>query len=247
MSATAPPDEPDAVLVAVMHRDNEFAPSTTQSLLALVMHDAMTHGRVIRGGGPMLVPATPMTMPDVRNQIARTLVDGLPDVPWLLMIDADMGFQPTIVDDLIDAADADERPVVGALCFAMRRGEPDGFGGWRTYPEPTIYQFARSERTGLAGFKSQLDYPPNALVRCGATGTAALLVHRSVFEKLRNGESGGWFDRLRIEPGAPLLGEDMSFCARLGAAEVPVHVHTGVQTSHMRTVWLSEDDYRRLA
>jgi hypothetical protein len=31
---------------------------------------------------------------------------------------------------------------------------------------------------------------------------------------------------------------------RAMALGIPVHVHTGVKTSHQKTVWLSENEYR---
>lgn len=40
--------------------------------------------------------------------------------------------------------------------------------------------------------------------------------------------------------GAPLslMGEDLTFCLRCAAAGIPVHVHTGVQVGHMKSVML---------
>src|SRR5262249_61075496 len=37
--------------------------------------------------------------------------------------------------------------------------------------------------------------------------------------------------------------EDLSMCLRAGALNIPIHVHTGVQTTHQKTLWLAEDDY----
>ena len=35
-----------------------------------------------------------------------------------------------------------------------------------------------------------------------------------------------------------LMGEDMTFCLRCAAADIPVHVHTGVKAGHMKTQML---------
>lgn len=40
-----------------------------------------------------------------------------------------------------------------------------------------------------------------------------------------------------------LLSEDLSFCAKAVACGFPVHVDTRVNTSHLKPIWLSEDDY----
>jgi hypothetical protein len=53
---------------------------------------------------------------------------------------------------------------------------------------------------------------------------------------------GGWFDRLRGTDGS-LLGEDISFCIRAGAAGFPIHVDTGVRTTHHKHLWLGEGDF----
>jgi hypothetical protein len=39
------------------------------------------------------------------------------------------------------------------------------------------------------------------------------------------------------------MSEDLSLCLRAGALGIPVHVHTGVKTSHQKALWLAEDDY----
>jgi hypothetical protein len=41
------------------------------------------------------------------------------------------------------------------------------------------------------------------------------------------------------------MGEDLSFCLRAGAAGIPIHVHSGVRTTHFKPAWLGESDYWR--
>jgi hypothetical protein len=62
-----------------------------------------------------------------------------------------------------------------------------------------------------------------------------VLIHRSVFEKIRDGYGPNWFDRVVIPKGpkgATKFGEDMSFCIRAKACGFPIYVHTGVKTTH---------------
>jgi GT2 family glycosyltransferase len=181
-----------------------------------------------------------MTIAAVRNRVAKYLLDES-EAEWLLFIDSDMGFEPDLADRLLEAADPATRPVVGALCFGMQRKEADGRGGWRTVPFPTIYNW-RADSDGTAGFRIRWDYPDNTLIPVDATGAASLLVHRDVLAKLRAGGGDTWFDRGANDTG-DLLGEDMSFCARVRREGIPIHVHTGVKTTHQRTVWLGEDAY----
>lgn len=231
----------NAILAATIHRDDDMAPSFTQSLLSMVTHDAVHDMRLVRGGGPLLYPATPMSMVAVRNKIVRYLLDES-QADWLLLIDSDMGFAPDLADRLLEAADPVERPVVGALCFGLQKRETDGMGGWLTRPFPTLYDY-RTDPDGAAGFRIRWDYTDNTVTRVSATGAAALLIHRDALAKLRAEHGDTWFDRVKLTADGDLLGEDMSFCSRLGAAGIPLHVHTGVKTTHQRSFWLREDDY----
>jgi hypothetical protein len=85
-------------------------------------------------------------------------------------------------------------------------------------------------------------YPINALTQCAATGAACILIHRSVLENIRDEHGPVWFNRIAGADGK-LLGEDVSFCVRAGAMDVPVHIHTGVRTTHLKNEWLGEDDF----
>ncbi len=93
------------------------------------------------------------------------------------------------------------------------------------------------------------EWASDAVTRVGATGCGFLLTHRSVYEKIAAWlrESGAppqiWFDRI---PGADgeLCGEDISFCLRAHQIGLPVMVHTGVITTHQKTVWYGAEDYR---
>lgn len=226
-------DRKPKVAVGYVHRD-ELAHSFVDSLMALVAFDRAAdgllchdYGRIsVRGGTDGLVAA--------RNMIAQRVVDS--DVDWLLWIDSDMGFEPDALYRLLAVADPVQRPVVGGLCFASRQFVHDGMNGFRTRPLPTIYRWL--EVDGERKFTAVPLYPVNELVRCEGTGSAFLLVHRSAFERT----GPGWYDRLRGTDGS-LLGEDISFCVRLGAADVPIHVHTGVRTTHLKPQWVGEADH----
>jgi len=80
------------------------------------------------------------------------------------------------------------------------------------------------------------------LVQSAATGSAFVLIHRSVFERIAEKHGPTWYDRT---PGADghLLGEDISFCVRAATVDVPIHVYTGVRTTHYKSRWLGEVDH----
>jgi hypothetical protein len=124
-------------------------------------------------------------------------------------------------------------------------GEDDGMSGHRFSVRPVMHRFI--DRDGLFDLERVLDYPADTLVRCDATGAAFVLVHRRAFEAVSDRFGyGWWYDRVpnTTDPQQP-VSEDYSFCVRLREVGVPVHVHTGVRTSHAKTFYLSEADYER--
>jgi hypothetical protein len=89
----------------------------------------------------------------------------------------------------------------------------------------------------------RFDYTENCVTRVAATGCAFLLVHRTALEKMRAEYGDVWFDRARMEADQGLMGEDISFCARVNRLGLPIFVHTGVGTTHLKPVWVDEDYY----
>ena len=227
--------EPDAVAVAYLHT-NEVAYSWHFSLLQMFVADLATHQR-IRRGGIIAMRCNSGQLVAGRNKAVKDFL--ATDVPWLLWLDTDMGFNPDLLEQLIAAADPTDRPIVGALCFAQRELAGDQMGGYHTIPTPTIFDWA--PLGDLEGFDIRYDYPPNALVRCGGTGSAAILIHRSVFERIQAKYGPEWYHRVPAKDGS--MGEDLSFCMRATALDIPIHVHTGVRTTHLKPVWLGETDF----
>ena len=231
----------DAVTVAYVH-PNEVTTSWHQSLLNLIGWD-LGHGcRVARGGWIGIRCYGADGIPAARNNAVKQFLES--DTEWLFWIDTDMGFEPDVVDRLLEVADPETRPIVGGLCFAQKQTVPDGMGGWRTALAPTIYDWTTIEATGETGFLSRREYPVNSLIQCAGTGSACILIHRSVFERLAADGKGDWYDRIpNRTANNRLLGEDLSFCLRAGSEGIPVHIHTGVRTTHFKPAWLGEEDY----
>jgi GT2 family glycosyltransferase len=164
-----------------------------------------------------------------RNEaVARFLTEYR--APWLLMVDTDMVFTPDTLDRLVAAADPKERPIMGGLCYAETN---DG------EIRPTLYELAPDQSgDGSIAFAWYDVWPENAPFHVGATGTACLLVHRTVFERVASGF--GKVDRVwpwfrESTNGRRRLGEDLTFCIRAGLAGIPIYVHTGVQVGHMKS------------
>jgi hypothetical protein len=229
------------VTVAYVHSD-QVAYSWHHSMVEMVGYDMAHEGRIIRGGY-IAMRCGAAGLVEARNKTVEEFL-GSRDADWLLWLDTDMGFPPDTADRLLGAADAAERPIVGALCFTQRETEPDGMGGWRCTAVPTVFDWAHAEK-GQEGFAVRWDYPLNSLARCAGTGSACILIHRSVFARIAAEYGPVWYDMAPNPTTGQLIGEDLSFCARAGALGVPVHVLTGLAASHMKRVWLGESDYWR--
>lgn len=241
-----PPDhEPaDAVTVAYLHQ-NDVTYSWHHSMVGLIGYDMANAGRVLSGGYIAMRCGTDGLV-EARNKAVRHFLDDT-RAAWLFWIDTDMGFPVDTVERLLDAADAGQRPIVGALCFAQRETTSDDMGGWRTSAIPTIFDWVTVEEQGQdrSGFAVRWDYPGNTVLRCSGTGSACILIHRSVFERIEERFGPHWYDRIPNPSTAQIVAEDLSFCMRALALAIPVYVHTGVVTTHAKRVWVQEEDYWR--
>ena len=195
------------------------------SLLAVCMEGQTSVDSVLAvGSGPNISTG--------RNTVCRQFLEQ-DSVPWLWMLDTDMWFTPDTLDRLIEAADPVARPLLGALCFSQNPDDPDGRS-----PHPTLYELTEPA-PGEVSFIRYKKWRDGAVMRVAGTGAACLLIHRAVLETVEK-ESGDvaapWFRESVL--GTQLVGEDLTFCLRAGAAGVPVHVATGVKVGHMKTIML---------
>ena len=227
-----------AVTVAYVH-GHDVAYSWHHSVVEMIGYDMAHHGRIMRGGY-IAMKFGAAGLVEARNKAVEEFLAGK-DADWLLWLDTDMGFPADLCELLVQAADPAERPVVGALCFTQRETEPDGMGGWRCRAVPTIFDWAHL--SSGEGFLVRWDYPRNTVVQCAGTGSAAVLIHRSVFSRIAARYGPCWYNMAANPTTGQVAGEDLSFCARAGALGIPVFVHTGVITSHAKRLWLSENDY----
>ena len=233
-----PGDGCGAVTLAYVH-ENEVTASWHHSLIELIGYDLAGEGRLMRGGWAAIRCGTD-GLQEARNKAAKVFLEER-SAEWLFWLDTDAGFAPDILERLVEAADPVERPIVGALAFSHREDQPDGMGGWRCRPTPTIFDWHKVGEQ--MGFLVRWGYPPDTLVRCAGTGSHAILIHRSVFERVAAQYGEHWYDRIDNTSMHSRVSEDLSFCMRANTVGVPVYVHTGVRTTHQKTIWLGEEDY----
>jgi GT2 family glycosyltransferase len=233
--------QPAKVAIAYVH-GHEVAHSWHQSLMALVAHDVVTNQRVI-GGGWLATRYGTGGIVKARNDTVNEFVHGMPHVDWLMWLDTDMGFEATALDQLVSSADPESAPIVGGLCFAMREAGVDSIGGMLVQPVPTIYDWTTvTDDAGneQSGYVPVLDYPRDATFQCAATGSAFVLIHRSAFEKIEASYGANWYTPVFNRSMNAWVSEDLSFCMRANALELPIHINSAVKTSHLKSVWLDE-------
>jgi GT2 family glycosyltransferase len=163
-----------------------------------------------------------------RTTVVRRFLETPAD--WLWMVDSDMTFEPDCLFQLLNAADPEERPIVGGLCFGLKDG----------VPFPTIFVVKDDETYNVR------DWPDNTVMRVSATGAACLLVHRTVFETMALKHSGPlpWF-KDEVLPSGLVRGEDITFCDRATRLGFPIFVHTGVKVGHVKQQIITEEQFTR--
>ena len=128
---------------------------------------------------------------------------------------------------LVSAADPAARPVLGGFCWRLN------LDGTKT---PTLFRFGQGHGGGIVPVP-YAQWPSGGVMQVEGTGAACLLIHRSVLETVRDktgDRAAPWFRESDSAPGQ-LLGEDLTFCLRCAAADIPVHVHTGVRVGHVKS------------
>lgn len=170
-----------------------------------------------------------------RNDVVAHFLDHS-TAEWLWWADTDMGWQHDAMHQLLELADPVERPIVGGLCFSFKNApHADAQNGVFKVAIPTIYTWTTEPVAGVTPF---LDYPANTVVRCDATGSAFILIHRTVLERMR-AEFSTWYDQIALDDSG-VLGEDLSFCWRAGQLGYPIYVDTSVRITHYKTAYVDE-------
>ncbi len=97
----------DRVSVAYVHSE-QVAYSWFRSITGLITYDRANKRHVV--GNPFVdIMFASGGISDARNKAVREFLTT--DSDWLFWIDTDMGFEPDIVDRLLDVADPVERPI----------------------------------------------------------------------------------------------------------------------------------------
>jgi hypothetical protein len=178
----------------------------------------------------------------LRNQVVATFLEKTKD-DWLLQIDTDQILTVEGFKKLIQAADKDERRIVSGVVHA-------GWESGEIYPEPVPCIFKMG--TDGEGLYAVHDYPEDSIIEIDAAGTGCLLVHRSIYEEMRDKadqthEADKWCWYRDMPLNGHWVGEDIFWSIRIKALGHKMFAHTGVQLPHNRRYWLTKEHHKDYA
>lgn len=222
------------IAIAYIHDGKTLHPEFVRSLDRFKNYDA-EHRKLIDLRSPVTVSGS--FLENNRNGTVKGLLDTLDD-EWMLSLDTDIGFEPDLPYKLLDAADPVERPIISGMYVGYLK-----VGLWPVW----------FKRHGDAYRQLMLkDINPEAqLMPIDAAGMGFCIIHRSVFEKIREVRLASSSTRIRCDPwiwfGRDLvrcedgtwerLSEDLTFFRRVERAGFrgKVFGHCEVGVDHYKT------------
>lgn len=191
-------------------------------------------GRIIDVLGQVSSPRIAPT----RNSLVDAFLRHPASPDYLLMLDADIVFDPDLVERLLEAAHPTLRPIVSGVYF-----------GGRHHGEQHAHIYKLNE-TGDGFYPvSGLKDGWGAVVQIEAAGAGCLLMHRSALQAIGDRFTATgypWFVEGAGAQGAE-YGEDIAFCLRAYSLSIPMFAHTGVRLGHLKLGVLDEfthEEYR---
>lgn len=169
------------------------------------------HERMTFPDAPLFSVAAMMNMEDVVGKRAD----------WFFWVEDDICVPKDIVRKLRAAADPEERPFVAAIGYD--RNPPFPIAVWDFREGGNLEQWT--------------SIPDQEVVQAGATGLTAALIHRSVFDRVKEPYFASGSAMLtmghkdnQIQRG---IKPDAWWSCRLKDAGIPTFIHTGINVTHL--------------
>ena len=160
-----------------------------------------------------------------RNRLVRAFLST--GIEWLLVVDADVVWEPLDWERLRGSA-SDDAPFVAGTYFVIN--DPI---------RPCAMTFK-----GDVGYTPVLREDSPELLQVSAACVGFGLLHRDVF--LKSGDMTNdheWFEHGWRAPNGQTLSEDWAFCSRGGEAGFPIYLNTKVRLGHLKPRVYGWDDY----
>lgn len=168
-----------------------------------------------------------------RNIIVKEFLES--NYNWFFSFDTDIETSLEDFDKIIDAADAEKRPIVAGKYFILADGN--------------IRICAKKIDDGLGledGSNWLEEYPDNEIIPIWSTGMGFVLIHRKVFEGIAKNNPGKrfpWFFTGYLDERGNEIGEDIFFYEQARKVGIPVHLHTGASASHLGKIAITEKTF----
>jgi len=168
-----------------------------------------------------------------RNVIAKKFCDEFAsECEIFVALDTDHSFTPQQVMHLVSLVDPITSPVVSGLYYAC-----DELGN---QVRPVVLR-----RKSDGSLDTQWEIPPDCMIEVDVVGMGFCAIHRDVLLGIRNLAGDHWYDFDETDRG-DFMPEDNAFCRRVKEyLGLPIHVHSGIEIGHVKTVEISGKDKRR--
>jgi 2-polyprenyl-3-methyl-5-hydroxy-6-metoxy-1,4-benzoquinol methylase len=181
-----------------------------------------------------------------RDRIVESFLTAEDKPEWLLMLDSDMEHPEDIANRLMKH----NKPIVGALYF--HRGDThdpfvfkyvglkkDVYGrmshSWAPLRD-LVYKFLSESGIPMADGSFVVNNPPfDPLIECDAVATGAMMIHRSVLEKMEK-------PIFEYEPMA--ISEDLMFCLKAKQYGFPIYCDLSTISGHYSFVPMGQAQFR---
>jgi len=154
-----------------------------------------------------------------RNKLVGQFLESSSE--WLYMADTDTVFNRNTIERLLKH----NALIIGGLVYINDLPK-----------HPSMFRRLPDDENGTPVYYSITDYELGEVVDVDATGAGCLLVHRSVFEAIREklpNKAAQWFQEVPM--GDSLAGEDVTFCIRAISLGYNICVDTSVNIGHLKT------------
>ena len=155
---------------------------------------------------------------------------------WLLWVDSDVVISPETFLKLWNQKDKDTRPIMTGVYFTTDNPEEP-----LMVPMPTIYNFV-DNKDGEFVLSRVHPMPKDKLIQVGAAGMGYVLMHRSVFDRIKEVVPDVQFF-MEMGRGSKFIGEDIYFFALCEKAGIPVWCDTSATAPHMKRFSFDEHYY----
>ena len=173
-----------------------------------------------------------------RMTLTEELIDETP-ANWLLQIDTDIEFPPTLIETMLELAGTDKKILAASV------------------PLGTAYPTCGFQWSRTPGQYYALEEIPRSPIEVDAIATACVLIHRDVFEAIAREHGRSWFHSIYLAKSPPetpieqfaFTGneEDIAFSMRAKASGFSIWVVHIPGLGHYKTIRLSHDDEKSKA